>query len=62
MKTKHETTNRYPIKKGLRLPLLREIYRWSETLEIKLTTREAEKLAGVCMERHSHPHGGRLCH
>ena len=59
---KYETTSRELIQRGLKLPLLREIYKWSESLELHMTKQEAEKLAGVCMERHSHPHGGNLCH
>ncbi|RPJ04362.1 MAG: hypothetical protein EHM37_23275 [Deltaproteobacteria bacterium] len=59
---RHTTTHRQLMQRGLKIPLFKEIYQWSESLELHLTRQEAEKLAGVCMERHSHPHGGRLCH
>jgi hypothetical protein len=57
---KYETTSRELVKRGLKLPLLREIYQWSESLELAMTRREAQKLASAISRRH--PHGGNLCH
>ena len=46
--------------RGLKIPLMRSIYQWSESLELAMTRREAEKLASAISRRH--PHGGNLCH
>jgi hypothetical protein len=57
---KYETTHRQLMLRGLKIPLLKEIYQWSESLELAMTRREAEKLSNAYAR--THPHGGRLCH
>jgi hypothetical protein len=57
---KYETTSRELIQRGLKLPLMRSIYQWSDSLELAMTRREAEKLANAYAR--THPHGGNLCH
>lgn len=48
------------MQRGLKIPLLKEIYQWSEIHELAMTRREAQKLANAISR--GHPHGGNLCH
>jgi hypothetical protein len=48
------------MQRGLKIPLMRSIYQWSDIHELAMTRREAQKLAGAMCKHH--PHGGRLCH
>jgi hypothetical protein len=57
---KYETTLRQLMQRGLKIPLLKEIYQWSDIHELAMTRREAQKLASAISRRH--PHGGNLCH
>jgi hypothetical protein len=57
---KYETTHRQLMQRGLKIPLMRSIYQWSDIHELAMTRREAQKLAGAMCKHH--PHGGRLCH
>jgi hypothetical protein len=44
---KYETTLRQLMQRGLKIPLLKEIYQWSDIHELAMTRREAQKLASA---------------
>jgi hypothetical protein len=44
---KYETTHRQLMQRGLKIPLMRSIYQWSDIHELAMTRREAQKLAGA---------------